>query len=247
MQALIKFNVIITLAALSLSGSSAWAADENSFVAKAELGSFKVIPPIFSDRTGDITLTFEKPTPTTGETLVPAQKRKRNRARIKTKAPGDQAFGVQNIRLYFGQRFANGLPIAALCDDDVDTLNALECIDTGPEDPDPEVQDDQKTIENEFELSDIQFQRQQWLSPISIGTFSGRLSNSEIGFMRIKDLIKGGLIYVVINSKYDAKLDPNPSDQDPETDDVIYIPPAPDPEGGIIIDGELRGTLSLVE
>lgn len=226
MQALKNISVIITLASLSLSGSAAWAA--GSFAAKANLDSFKLVPPLLTSRSGDLTLTFFKPTPTTAKTIALVVQR--NPWRTRTRAPGDQVFGVQNIRLYFGQRFANGQPIATLCDDAIDTLKCT---------PTEENEDGtRRTFENEFELRDIQFQEQQ------IGTAGNelidsdrRLRNDESGFMVIKDLIKRGLIYVVINSAFKAELGPD-SDQDPETDEFIYTR-----DLVRITDGDLRGTL----
>jgi hypothetical protein len=243
MQALIKSNVIITLAALSLSGSSAWAVDENSFVARAKLDSYKLIPSILSLREAELTLTFNKPTPpTNGETLARAQMRRKNPWKIKAKAPGDESFTVNNIRVYFGQRFANGLPIATLCDNDIDTLKCEEgTTETG----------EQTFEDDELELHDIQFQGQQTAGgAIQVDPNGLRLYNDERGFEVIKDLIQRGLIYVVINSIYKAELGPD-SDNNPETDDTIYTPDPninvtpPHLQGGIIIDGFLRGTLSV--
>ncbi|MGH8608434.1 MAG: hypothetical protein ACREX9_13770, partial [Gammaproteobacteria bacterium] len=62
MQALKKFSLVITFAALSLCGPSAWA---DSFIAKAKLNGFQVVPSILTSRTAELTLPFSKPTPTT--------------------------------------------------------------------------------------------------------------------------------------------------------------------------------------
>lgn len=280
MQALIKFSVIITLAALSLSGSSAWATDENSFVAKAKLNSFNLVPPVLSEGTAEVTLPFSKPTPaiTTGEFIALAQ-REFNPWRLRIRRPGISISNtINNIRLYFGQHFADGQPIATLCDVNIDK----ECPPLS-EAADPVT--GERTLENDkftLELRDIQFQP---LAPnpdnpeVNIDTGraitdgdvnginrdTGRVNNDETGVKLIKGLIKQGLIYVVINSKYEAKLGPE-TDEDPETDDIIYTPPAPDPTNPdpeakvvtqrdlttqfrdlfLIVDGEFRGTLCLV-
>ena len=249
MQALEKFSVIITFAVLSPCGSVAWAAD--SFVAKAKLTSFNVVPSIFATAEGELTITFMKPT-TTGATIAQALPR-RNPWGSGIRRPGNDLTSLRNIRLYFGQRFANGLPILTLCDDQFHS--------EFPEGGVPPCNLEIDEGSGGFELNDIQFQNAQLKAGGGGGIADNscrQLTDDGDGFNLIRNLIKRGLIYVVVGSAFKASPDPDPACPG----GIIYTPPAPDltnPDGTerdlttqfrdlfLIVDGELRGTLRLVK
>lgn len=261
MRALKKVVGVMTFAALSFSGSAVWA---ESFKAKAALDGFNLVPPILSDRSGTITLTFNKPppTPTTfGTNFAPAlalRPKPTNPGTIGTTKPGNTQgdVTVENVRLYFGQRFAHGHPIATLCDNDIDldkdNIDDLPCPDTGT------------TGTVKFALSDFQFvpvQLQRFIDETdSQVDVNRRIPDNEEGFRLIKKLIKRRLIYVVVNSEFKARIG---AEQDEDEDGnpitittiVRYKPPkcsilpsfyCKKPNGGIITDGIMRGTLRLV-
>lgn len=242
MQALIKFNVIITLAALSL--SLAWTAEGNSFVAEAELDGFNVVPPVLTSKTTDegcLEFKSQPSTTVTGETLALVAG---NPWTIRVRQPMNQVSERSNIRLYFGQHFANGRPIATLCDNDISNL---ECGDKDTQIP-TDLGFQLNDIRGEFPLSDIQFQGQQVDFCCDTATIAGvtlvrteedmekdrlELPNDENGLEVIKALIERGLIYVVINSKFKASL---------KSGEIIGYRPR---RGVIDGDGEIRGTLRL--
>ncbi|MGH8615483.1 MAG: hypothetical protein ACREYF_26545 [Gammaproteobacteria bacterium] len=255
MHALKIISGVVTFAALSLSGSAVWA---QSFKAKADLDSLNLVPPILSQRGGTITLTFKKPTPaTTGTGFAAARVRSRppptNPAVIETTDPGNlQAFEVKNIRLYFGQRFADGHPIATLCDNDIDPALGFKC---------PIIQSDPTASPRmvKFALSDFQFEGFQLQRDIddtdSQVDENRRVPEDKNGLRLIKELIKRGLIYVVVNSEFKAKVGEDEFGTPPITTIVGYKPPkcsllpsfyCKKPNGDIIIDGVIRGTLHLV-
>ncbi len=232
MQALKIICALITGVALGI--SSAWAQDENSLDASAELSSFKVIPPLLSSATGTIELTFVgSASPTEGTPIteeVVAQALQEGNARARITWPRNQLRGIDNIRLYFGQYFANGRPVATLCDD---TIPSMECDCTSVEENG--VEDNFCiSVDKEFKFSDIQFQPAQTFSAGNeLIDEDRRLYVDEMGFNVLNDLIKRGLIYVVVNSEYTAKLNP-------ATGHIDYTAPE-----ASIIDGDLRGTLRL--
>jgi hypothetical protein len=233
--------------------SSAWAQDENSFEAVAELNSYKLVPPILSSRTGTLELTFVKPasttdgSPITGEALALASPL--NPWIVTLRAPGDESFAISNIRLYFGQYFANGQPIATLCDNAIDTLRCSEFM----------------TAAGTVKISDIQFHDAQFPNEVgsqfSLIDCNSRLREDESGFNILMDFIRRGLIYVVVNSPYTAVQGQDILDcLNPENSPMInriveYDSPlcnfkigafcfAPD-RGRTISDGDVRGTLRL--
>jgi hypothetical protein len=244
MQALKKFSAIITLAALSLYGSSAWAQD--SFVAKATLNGANVVPSVLSVFKGELCLTISEPPTTTAQAIGPLQRRRRsNPWQINFGGTGI-LFGVpvRNVRVYFGQSFANGQPILTLCDDDI------KVSDDTDEDECPEVIDDRSDVKGpNFDLNSIQFQREQIDENSRNPSFglvdkAGRLRNdlsceespNNCGFLVIKRLIEEqGLIYVVVNSDFKAKK---------RKDGTIKYKP---PKGRLVVDGDFRGTLSIDE
>lgn len=239
MHALKKVIGVVTFAALSLSGSATWAAGGNSFVAKAKLNGFNVVPPILTLVTTTLTITFRKPT-TIEATVALAQRRRQNPwAGLPDFGAGNN---LDNIRVYFDHRVANGVPILTLCDNDFTALGVPSC---GSADMDE--------FSRDFTLDRIQFQANQVdfdpdTVPPGIDVACNQLINDEDGFKTIRDLIKRGLIYIVVNSKFEAaKLSPPPPDPenpDPDacTKDTIIYTPRPG-----IGDGDLRGTLRLVE
>lgn len=230
MHALKQFSTVITFAAFSLSGSAAWA--QNSFVATAGVNGFRVVPSILTSLRGTLTLPFRISPPTTTEETI--ERRPRNPWTFNGRQPQNEGGSIFNIRLYIGQHFANGQPIATLCDDNIDdnipdNIPELECVEIGDG-------NDQTRIfkaTKEFELRDIQFPKRQATIP-GVGMIGGdgRVENDASGLKVLQRLINRGLIYVVINSAFTAKLGP---------DGIIYTAPAPG-----IVDGELRGALRLV-
>lgn len=262
MRALKTFSIVIIFAALSLSGSAAWATGANSFFATAELDGLKVVPSILTSLRATLTLPFRiSPPTTTGQAI---ELRRRNPWTVTARQPSNQLNGISNIRLYFGQKFANGQPIATLCDN-IPELPELNCVC-------PRQTNDvgetfitcEPSEKEEFDLRDIRFPKQPpvnfpQLSIPNVGEIGAdrRVKNDASGLKVLNRLINRGLIYVVINSAFTAKLCPETDpkccdaandlgcDVDPKTDDIMYTPPATDP-GSFIIDGELRGTLRLV-
>lgn len=248
MHALKKFSMVITFAAFSLAGSSAWATGGNSFVAEAksdDVNGFNVVPPVLTSRTTDdvcLEFTSQPSTTATGEELPsPA----RNPWRIRVRQPGIQGdLPVSNIRLYFGQHFANGRPIATLCDQAISTLKCEDkSTDISPN-PGISLTDIGADIGAGFQLSDIQFQGQQVDFCCGSATIEGTflrdvekdrvvLPNDKDGLAIIKALIGRGLIYIVINSAFEATLNGG---------EIIGYTPT---TGVIDGDGEIRGTLSL--
>lgn len=238
MHTMKKVIGVVTFAALSLSGPAVWA---QSFKAKADLDTFHLVPSILGSRRGNVTITIHKPPPITEGTIALAPPL--NPWTIKTRAPGNlELLIVENIRLYFGQRFVNGQPIATLCDASIDTADTdTICNDGG-----------------NLALSDIRFQSTQTVVDVTVpdeGVLDeeGRLDNDESGFRLLKGLINRGLIYVVINSPYKAKVVKT------DTGPIVEYTPPPrrcfflasfictTPKGEIISDGDIRGTLRLVE
>lgn len=258
MKLLKKFSVLIMYAALSLSGLSAWAAD--SFVALATFNGDEVVPSVLSAFSGDLCLTIseletsgdlcrtisepETSRQANDQTLAAARPR---RPGLTLRFPRNRACDdvVENVRLYFGQRFANGQPILTLCDDDfkedgchVKIVGEDEVICTNPgpcNDPDPQCDP------LDFDLNSVQFQSEQrGVDDSQINDLDGRLHDKDCedttdpfrrcGFLVIKDLIKRGLIYVVVNSDFKAM----------RADGTIRYKP---PKGRLAVDGLLRGTL----
>lgn len=247
MQSSKKVGVFITLFALSL--SSVWAAP--GFTAKAKLDGFKVVPPALTPKqTATLTLKFRRQPPAAaGETFAqrpPRPPRRGNVWDMSLTEPSDQTTGpVTNIRLYLGQPFANGRPIATLCDND-DTDRPI-CT----------TEDEERMFEEEqeFELNDILFQGQRITSSafttiagitlsVALPTEKGadiveetntafRLQNTENALKLIRTLIKRGLIYAVVNSEFIATV---------RGGEIIGYEPR---RGVIDRDGEMRGRLCL--
>lgn len=287
MQAFKNVGVFTTLSALSL--SSAWAA--GGFTAEAKLDGFNVVPPVLTSRTDTtLELTFESQPSTTATSLLLNSANAVIRAALaqaapvlnpwafRSRKPLQQGIDVQNIRLYFGQHFANGQPILTLCDQ---AIPNLKCQGTVSDDDNDEIEDTDFKGPR-FKLSDILFQgspvantgtNQVTVLGVLLGTTDSldenpvfRVPDDENGLKLLKALIKRGLIYVVVNSPYDAEVGPDP-DGDPNTDDMVIVgykpptcsflplffcktPDVTDEEGRIIeglikTDGELRGTLRI--
>lgn len=232
MKLLKKSSVLITFAAVSLSGPSAWAQD--SFVATTELSGFNVVPSVESEVESDLLLPFSEATApsTTGETTLAQAQLNPWRFRLTIPLNVVGSFKLRNIRLYFGQRFANGQPIATLCDDKIRKIGRC------PENPDLEEQ----ILIGNLSLSSIQFPPEQRGITNDLDQ-QGRLLDStaepcfddldHCGLQVMKRLIKNGLIYVVVNSDFNAKL---------REDGTITHEPR---KGRLTVDGDLRGTLRL--
>ncbi|MCI0558294.1 MAG: hypothetical protein MN733_07340 [Nitrososphaera sp.] len=246
MRALKIISGVVTFAALSLSGPSAWAGD--SFVVEARLTGGKVVPSVLSTVKGDLCLIISEPQTTSTQTIgQTVAQQVRRRPGVIIIAPGNLLGSdvVKNIRMYFGQRFANGQPIITLCDDDFkkegcfipeggDEVCANESVLDEPPAPCEPL---------DFDLNSVQFQSEQIGLTENQVDPTGRLFDvpcpgdidSECGFLVIKDLIKRGLIYVVVNSDFKAKKRKDGT--------VRYRPP----KERLAVDGDLRGTLSSVD
>lgn len=253
MQAFKKVSAFITLSALSL--SSAWAADDIAFVATVELDGFQVIPPVLTSKRGEVCLEFgdfETLLTTTATGEVVARILAGNPGRVQTTGGFDEAVETNNIRLYFGQPFANGRPIATLCDN---AIKSLEC--------NADTQGD-VTVFNigSLRLRDIHFQGQQ-LRTLLGGTLiiSGIGAGDQACDVKVDDvtdcpdkhkriivtelelikfLIERGLIYMVFNSNFTASK--AKSRLLGGLVDILRYQP---PKRGTIGDGEIRGTLGL--
>jgi hypothetical protein len=267
MQALKIISALITSAALGI--SSAWAQDEDSFEAVAELNTYKLIPPALSNLTGKVTLTFVRSipptegTPTT-EAIIAQAPEGDPWADIDTPQnqtlPGSQ---VTNARLYFGQYFTNGRPIATLCDENIPSMKCNCGGEGGEGRPTCRLPEGRVQL---IRFSDIKFHQGQLLEravsdgesaliPFELVDSDRRLSDGgqsgpQHGFDVLKDLIERGLIYVVINSPYDAVMDPDREDAVIKEYELPNCNSAPGvfcitPEGDIRTDGDLRGTLRL--
>lgn len=256
MKRLEKFSVLMTFAAFNLCGPSAWARDE--IVAVAEPDGLKVVPPVLTPKTDaalTLRLALDSQTPPTARAAGEALAQTTPNFRTKVKEPKNQTDRTRNIRLYLGQPFANGQPIATLCDNDI---TGRECVDGTGMPP----SDDEPTYQGPLELSDFLFQGQQTrLETVSATvTIAGvnlninsesadifslpddktfQLQNTKGALELIRTLIDRRLIYVVINSNFDACVDNACVDKSGAI--IGYLPPKP----GTIGDGELRGTLHL--
>jgi len=238
MQAWKKVHMFLSLAALSVSAS--WATDGVSFVAKASLDGLKVVPPVFTSLTASVCLEFleiesQPSTTATGEALP--QVLAGNPGIVRPRQPS-QEFStiIENVRFYLGQPFTNGQPVATLCDN---AIKDLQCGEISV------------PFIREFKLSDFLFQRPQNTFGFFDVTVAGvtlnvttpdivpvtgnaiRLQDTERALELLKALIKRRLIYVVINSGFEAILN--------KSDEIIRYRP----RRGFIGDGEIRDTLGV--